>query len=321
MKISLSIVSLGLVLASMVSCNKKNTSKDHDLYIAGKSSGFPPTNFYKKNHEVVYLSNAGDDINGSIFVDGNDIYFPVFDGYLKNGVKVALPGASLINSVCVANGSVYAAGYRDFFYEATYWKDGQMVKIEPDSTYYTVSVGGIKVIGSDVYIGGTLYDSVGTSHKVMYWKNGVMNVLESGYFNCMDVSGNDVYIGGFIGDPGRYVGVYWKNGVRHDLVTAGGNKPVTITSIFAYDNDVYVTGGGGSTLYWKNGQSVGGFGNMGYPMSVVVDNSNVYVLENFVLPMASGSKSIILLWKNDRVDTLFEGSGRSMFVGTQILDE
>ena len=308
-------MSLGLALAAMVSCNKKNASKDHDLYIAGASSGIPPSNFYKKNKEVVYLNNIGNDINGPIFVDGDDIYFPVYDGYLKNGMKIVLPGAASVNSICVANGSVYAAGSRNP-YGATYWKDGQMIKLEPDSSDYAVSVAGIKVIGSDVYVGGTLYET-GKPGKVMYWKNNIMNVLEEGDFMCMDISGNDVYIGGLIGN----VGVYWKNGVKHDLVTADGYKPHSITSVFARDNDVYVTGGGGSTLYWKNGQSVGGFGNKGYPISVVVDNGNVYVLENFVVAPSSGPISTILLWKNDKADTLFQGRGRSMCLGKAILDE
>src|SRR6218665_1251148 len=83
------------------------TGPEPDLYISGGTYDTPARHFYLKNHSVHFVGDADFPGEGrAIYVDGSDVYFAFEDGYLKNGVKVSLPGASYVSDICVQDGSV-----------------------------------------------------------------------------------------------------------------------------------------------------------------------------------------------------------------------
>lgn len=184
-------------------------------------------------------------------------------GYWKNGVSVPLDEASARGSrargLCVAGKDVYVAGSLAFQNEtAVYWKNGVVVTLGNRlTTSYATS---IAVSGKDVYVAGSQSVDIGT--RATYWKNGTANFLTNGSEFSSDVvdiavAGKDVYcVGNFQYYNSTRSAKLWKNGELQNLPGA-----VRVSSVFVFNNDVYVAGEGldndvKTPMYWKNGVPV-----------------------------------------------------------------
>jgi hypothetical protein len=144
----------------------------------------------------------------------------------------------------------------------------------------------------DVYIVG---------HEGRYavtWKNGEFfastNAEKIGKTNSIYISGSDVYEVGSSGSEtsGQY-GILWKNGVPDEKSYSNN-----LTSVFVWNNNVYVEGGG----VWKNGeQIINDAAN-----SVYVFRGNVYAAGTIITYHYYGDAR---LWENNTIQGLgIEGS-------------
>jgi hypothetical protein len=111
----------------------------------------------------------------------------------------------------------------------------------------------------DVYVAG--YESNGSNHIAMLWKNGIPTALTNGVKNaeasCVFVSDNeDVYVSGYESNGTNNVAMLWKNGISTALTN--GVKNAEAPSVFVSDSgDVYVVGSefvvnNTSAIIWKN---------------------------------------------------------------------
>lgn len=282
----------------ILSCSKKESDKKRDLYFEVGQQLFAPGatyTAYYKNYEKLSL-NTTESITGPMFVQGDDVYLPTSSGYLKNGALVPLREASVIYSIYVKDGDVYAAGDRKP-YGASYWKNGQLFKLEPDSSEYAITAGKILVADNgDICVGGVVrYER--RPEVIAYWKNGTQHELGEGTFTDMALSGTDVHIVG----TQQNEGAYWINGIKLPLTGADGKRPGLMTSVSIWNGDVYLTGRG--ALYWKNGIPVGPVDAGATPQGLVVNNHQVYVAINNGLYRSSGYVYRMMLQSDSKTDT------------------
>jgi hypothetical protein len=141
----------------------------------------------------------------------------------------------------------------------TYWTNGVKTHLAANG-----SGNGIMVVGSDVYVGGTIFAG-GTVEKAAVWKNGVeTDFTDTGVAWAFQpgVRGTDVYVPGYVFGPTPEVyPVVWKNGQRVNLDST--HRGIA-TGMAIVDTDIYVVGqvydGQFDTaLIWKNGQRLPGF--------------------------------------------------------------
>lgn len=143
----------------------------------------------------------------------------------------------------------------------------------------------VAISGSDVFVGGVVYDSTFNSQAVL-WKNGVAQTLTSlpryGSVTGLAVSGADVYAVGSSTDSTNGYATVWKNGVATQLPSKGLIGP---------DGKI---------------SSYGGFGR-----AILVDGSDVYVVGNDLVNIntshANATGGVAALWKNG-VETLLGGT-------------
>lgn len=265
---------------------------DTDVYVSGNvGSGFygvDPlfTPKYWKNAMAVTLGSAGQSAHaaGGIVVSGTNVYIGGSTSAVNSAISVALywqngqpiPLSNPLNtsvrgaSIAVSSGDVYVAG---ILYSGTldptyacYWKQGQLVKLTNPrryNSYNTITqyaqTYGIALSGNDLYVCGYVLDSVaggGSIDVACYWQNGQFTALNNNINSmatCITTSGNDVYVGGYIGSTAGY----WKNGQW----VAFGDGSSWVSAITIYNGDVYVCGKRQNGVdymagYWKNGQWV-----------------------------------------------------------------
>ncbi len=161
-------------------------------------------------------------------------------GVTVNGV--AYPGGSFISPPLLVNTTYNVTSYA---------ASGASTTVQVVVTVVPIPV--------DIYAAG--YDF----GNVVYWKNGVVNLLgpvtsPSGFGTGIAISGTDVYTSGYLNS----LAAYWKNSTRTNLTTSGIAEANAIT---VSGSDVYVAGtdaagSGNFAVYWKNG------------VRVVLQNSN-----------------------------------------------
>jgi len=160
-------------------------------------------------------------------------------------------------------------------------------------------------IEGDVYVAG------GSEIGVTLWKNGVAQTLsETGSARSVFVSGNDVYVAGYVFKGYNSIPTLWKNGVAQKLSEKGFAE-----SVFVSGNDVYVAGslGDGEVVLWKNGVAQK-FTEKGMARSVFVADNDVYVA-GWVDDERYGGMAAVL-WKNGVRQNLTDrgGGAYSVFV-------
>lgn len=221
------------------------TVSGNDVYVAGFADGYRGG---KQINEAVYWKNGQINIlathvftigvnsrvhANAIAVSGSDVYVAGEETnsngvyvakYWKNEQPIVLTNGqynSEANSIVVAGGDVYVAGSAG---NPCYWKNGQAIVLT--NGQYKANITGMVVSGKDVYVCGNEYipEYNGANANLIsiakYWKNGQATALTNGQqsarANSIAVSGNDVYVSGFAGNP-----CYWKNG----QVISLGNIP------------------------------------------------------------------------------------------------
>ena len=113
---------------------------------------------------------------------------------------------------------------------------------------------GVTVSGNDIYVAGTLPDTISTPHGG-YWKNGVWSSINNGQFRPTAIasSGSNVVITGYTytlpWNPSSIRAAYWQNG---NLTNLNGSNTYMAA---AYGDDAYVLGSdnNGNIVVWKNG--------------------------------------------------------------------
>jgi len=211
----------------------------------------------------------------SIYVSGTDVYVA---GNASEGVAqlwINGVGKKLTNgenyagakSVFVSGSDILVAGFESGSENndrAKYWKNGKSITLSKG-----FEANSIATLGKDVYIVGS---DVSFLHPVRFpsaakmWKNGKdMNLTDerdSAIAESVFVSGNDVYVAGFVlGNNifgGDRMATYWKNGTAVQL--SDETRESEAYSIFVFGDDVYVAGYENDgkkmkAVYWKNGKA------------------------------------------------------------------
>lgn len=177
----------------------------------------------------------------------------------------------------------------------------------------------LEVSGNDVYVLASRQQLSGGSYAAVIYKNGVeLQVVQTSagvYYNCLAVSGNDIYLAGMEYPSSLSPRVIlWKNGTVTAITENTGPNP---TDARPYDmtvvgGDVYIAGYETATSspynklpkYWKNGTPVTLSSNPGVYSEVhriVIDGNNVYC--------AGRSDDKPVYWKNGTPTVLSTSSG------------
>ncbi len=196
------------------------------------------------------------------------------------------------------------------------WKDGVPTDLSNGKGGNATS---IFIYGNDVYVGGTLSDSI--SYTPVIWKNGTPLIQQllnpSDVGSVMDVCVQDVntYACGSIYTPGKgsYYAVYWVNEAIKPLPSGPGNA----TSIAISGNDVYVGGYLTDTLsslnsfpvIWKNGNIIFTDTAHGQINSIYINGNDVYAAGSL-----NTNTTVPVLWKNGIPTILYANGGNANHV-------
>jgi hypothetical protein len=148
-------------------------------------------------------------------------------------------------------------------------------------------------VPADVYISGSLiYDPDSAINiQAVYWKNNQLVMLQndgrSTAATDIYVSGNDVYVSGYISYGRTNAPVYWKNGILNLLPLQNPSviKSGIALKIMVVNNIVYVVGteyyaGQDVMKIWQNGiaTNLTSEENNAFPNDMDISNGNVYVV-------------------------------------------
>ncbi|HCL05756.1 MAG TPA: hypothetical protein DHW64_07260 [Chitinophagaceae bacterium] len=129
----------------------------------------------------------------------------------------------------------------------------------------------LEVSGTDVYVLASRQPISGGAFTAVIYKNGIelqsVPVASGVYYNCLAVSGNDIYLAGMeYPSNGVPKVIQWKNGTVTSITTNTGSaatdaRPYDMTVV---GNDVYIAGYETASAspynrlpkYWKNGVAV-----------------------------------------------------------------
>ena len=315
-----------LLLLSFAACKKDNIIPKTKPGLSGVfvSGTMYNTAVYWQDttlHKLPMLLGSSSNAK-AILVSGSDLYVAGNDGNFaviwKNGQEVKLNGGGMACGIALAGKDLYAAGTDNAM--PVYWKNGieSGLPLSDGFTFaYTYS---IAVSGSDVYVAGTQYNSMGGIGTL--WKNGVPSLLSdsdtpSGAVSVV-VSNGNVYVAGDIAYQSgtkRYgCAAYWKNGQLNQLSTV----PSYANSIFVSGADVYVCGRDSNSnalwnTVWKNGTPtyLAVAGDMP-ATSVFVKDGAVYCTG----AVSAGLSNIkIAWWKNAQVTYLSDEFQNDPYIG------
>lgn len=177
----------------------------------------------------------------------------------------------------------------------------------------------------DVYVAGFVVADQGKIPA--YWKNGRLVLLDSAKYynanfyqtagaNSIAVSGNDVYVAGYLtGYTANRLGAYWKNGVGGDV----GSSYQELTSLAILNNDFYMVGfrssiwgTGDPATYYKNGSRVditdGSAGSDA--VALAISGNDVYMAGVSITGNVSDGNQHLMAkyWKNGNPVNLTDGT-------------
>ena len=211
----------------------------------------------KTAEDIAVAANGDVYITGTRFERETDTSLKHYSGYWLNGIWHDLPVPSnFIRSstegIIIDDGNVYIGGrYSDSNPDNSYpcyWVNGMRHELPINGGIIRDSHvnKGIAVSGGKVY---TLHGYSG------YWINDIWHELpQKGEYNGIAVSGDDVYVIGFVDNCG-----YWHNEEWHELPKPVSSTCISPWSIAVFDRDVYITGRYSGTdginhpCYWRNG--------------------------------------------------------------------
>jgi hypothetical protein len=318
-----------LFIALIISSCKKKKSPEPtpvvvkpfvtDVYVAGfKVINGATYGVYWKDGQQVSITS---DINSTIYAVltvGADVYLAghtsVGATYWKNGQPVYLAQGNFATAyaIAVSGSDIYVGGTvlkpGDMYGRAVYWKNGIETDLTDGTAYANVDA--IAVSGTDVYTAGQNnqhdYGNTAGISVAACWKNqtliplnGALILSYGSFAKGIAVSGNDVYVAGYI----AFGAALWKNGVLQPLLDNSG-YPLGSDAFTVGINgsDIYVGGGyGNEAAYWKNGVRTnlvnGAFVSSGVG-GICFRGSDVYMCGGLNGPV---------YWKNDTAYTLQNG--------------
>lgn len=211
---------------------------------------------------------------------------------------------------------VYISGYEESagFSISKIWKDGVATALT-DGTHAS-SLSSLFLSGTDVFVGGTDYDSI-TGEIGKHWKNNEGTAVDriasdSSRINGITVVDGQVHAAGQIDDVALRA-IYWLDGNSSYLTD--GTRAASALGIYADESDIYIAGfeNNGSVnvaKIWKNGVATlltDGTRNA-KALSVFVYQSDVYAagFEN------NGTNNVAKYWKNGVESALSDGSAGAM---------
>ncbi|TDO26838.1 hypothetical protein [Sediminibacterium goheungense] len=177
----------------------------------------------------------------------------------------------------------------------------------------------LEVVGTDVYVLASKQPISGGAYAAVIYKNGVelqTVPLASGiYYNCLAVSGNDIYmVGTDFPSGGVPKIIQWKNGTVTSITT---NTGASATEARPYDliiegGNVYIAGFETATgspynrlpKYWKNGVAVtlsSGAGSYSAVHRILVSGNDIFC--------AGDSEGKPVYWKNGAINSLGTSNG------------
>jgi len=208
----------------------------NDLYVAGNVIDSPYQRaVYWKNGLLVNIAPNSYGFANDIIFSGSDFYIA---GQLdrnndsaviwKNGIlqpPYAIGSNTRLVKIAFNGLDLYAAGI--YGGQAAFYKNSAVTTL----TNVNSGTSAVTFKGNDVYITGAITDSKGNSNAA-YWKNGTITILADKYSsavaNGIAFAGDDIYIIGTIYDNGKYVAVYWKNGVQQQLSPSGFGYAIAV---------------------------------------------------------------------------------------------
>jgi hypothetical protein len=189
---------------------------------------------------------------------------------------------SYANSVCVAGGNVYVAGWTGHYDDApgdrraTLWTNGVPTQLSDTlSSAYSVFVS-----SGNVYVAGTVGNYGTGSARATLWTNGNAQQLSAGLSmaESVYVSGGVVYVAGS-GSPSDKA-LYWRNGVATQLGAGAGMVGAICVSgdtVYAAGSEVVSNTSQPATL-WTNGsgQRFNSDLHYGYFEGIFVSGGSLY---------------------------------------------
>ena len=181
----------------------------------------------------------------------------------------------------------------------------------------------VAVSKGNVHIAG--FDTPGYNRRVLYWKNGEMQVLTDGSTDalayCICVDGDDVYIGGYVQPATNTQGgvaTIWKNGVAQSLTD--GQTVAKVNALYMDNGTLYaagaekVSGGRWKGVLWANGARVKDFtGEVGTEVSGLYVKDGNYIIEGNMTETSSANDICPYIWTKDGAQKV--ASGLSMCQG------
>jgi hypothetical protein len=237
--------------------------------------------------------------------------------YLTPPSTGVLPSGYSYGGIFIKNDTVYVAGMvpgasQFDNYKAVYWKNGvQTVIADNTGSSYFLPRDIIVNAANEVIVAGVVWES-GIPNRAAFWKNGVLTPIGPSGVNsqsyAMAITGNDVYICGYIHDAAtnKDVATLWKNGTI--VFQHNGTNETSAQDILIAGSDIYLSGweynnatNKGRAVYWKNGSftPVSDAARDEYNEGgMAVSGTDVYLLSNEYLPGTTGSTTIVRYYKN-----------------------
>lgn len=277
--LSLAIYFFLLILIS--SCDKDDNppEKEEKFIVHVSGEAFDGTTYraaYWKNGERTFLQEAGKGgYATSLTVNDGDVYVGGVDYTIQPAKAIIWKNGNLeqtVNTIEKSYGVRIEFSGKDL-YACTYEEPEQIVyyKNNVKTASHAGQLYSFTISGNDLYTCGnlpfTFNANDGPVRYPVYWKNGNMiklaepnQEITSSYGTDIKISGNDVFVSGFINYKSPTVkdeAILWKNGVKTVLPSAGH---ASAENVILNGNDVYVVGWSSDEIggiehatYWKNG--------------------------------------------------------------------
>lgn len=240
----------------------------------------------KKTNSSATPFTSGYHVYISGIVDNNAVYW-------DNGKQIDLDLRASTSGIAVKDKDVYVSGtliVGNSGMQALYWKNG----VEIPLPGLNANVTGIALSGNDVYCVGYTYSDTILSGSADYWKNGVMNYIDtfkSAEALSIAFSGSDMYTTGYIDQLGIDSVICWKNGLTTTYSIEGG----MYYTVAVNGSDVYIVGylKSGVAGYFKN--SVPTYFPQGAGVSSIAFSGTDVYIGGLV---GGGSDTKAAYWKN-----------------------
>ncbi len=219
---------------------------------------------------------------------------------VDDGVVTAIGnGATVITAYCgnvsvkcdvTVNFSIYAAG--DLYNSSdvgngTVWMNGKSSITINSQNIMPISLSGITMAGSDVYVSGAIMNAKGVPTPYL-WDDGEAEQLPAnggnGEATCCFYANGNVYAGGYINTGNKNIAAIWNDEILTTLTDGTSNSVVNAiyvdgTTVYAVGSTLPSTTGKQKAMLWKNGvqTELTDGTTTAEAQSIYVNQGNVYI--------------------------------------------